>query len=191
MRFVGIDPATVTGFVALDIHGNVLEELEVKGDGKTEPGGISIDKLVSLENNLYKLLKPGDEIVLESAAMGTQKGITTGMIHGGLRSMVHRKGMTFNLLNPTSTKKYVGVTGWTGEKGSKRRLKDAEKKAAVRAAVLENFCYSHKSHNVTDAFIIARVALNVYLYRELMPTLDNLPYQLEVIRSILEGKGDE
>ncbi|WEK53285.1 MAG: hypothetical protein P0Y55_11875 [Candidatus Cohnella colombiensis] len=188
MRFVGIDPATVTGFVALDIHGNVLEELEVKGEGKSEKGGITTEKLVSLENNLYRLLNPGDEIVLEGAAMGTQKGITTGMIHGGLRTMVHRKGMTFNLLNPTSTKKYVGVTGWTGDKGSKRRLNDKEKKAAVRAAVLEHFGYTHKSHNVIDAYIIARVALNVYLYRELLPTLDNLPYQLEVIQGILEGK---
>ncbi len=37
-RFVGIDPATKTGFVALDIDGNVLMETELKGKGPKVPG---------------------------------------------------------------------------------------------------------------------------------------------------------
>lgn len=39
MRFVGIDPATTTGFVALDEEGNVLVETDVRGEGKVVPGG--------------------------------------------------------------------------------------------------------------------------------------------------------
>jgi len=188
MRFVGIDPATVTGFVALDINGNVLEERDV---GKKGKGGITIDQLVSLENDVYRLLKPGDEIVIEGTPFDTQKAITAGMIHGGIRTMIVRKGMSFNEASPNSVKKFVAHTGWTGEVGSKKRLKGEAAKRAVAADVLKHFGYSHKSHNVTDAYIIARIALNVYLYRELMPTLDNLPYQLEVVQTILEGKGDE
>ncbi|WP_201319081.1 hypothetical protein [Paenibacillus sp. EPM92] len=188
MRFVGIDPATKTGFCALDERGNVLVEKELIGEGKKEPGGISIEQLVSLEDSLYKHLKPGDEIVIEQPAMGTQKGVTTGMIHGGLRSMIHRKGLAFNDCNPNWTKKYVGVTGWVGEPGNKRRLKDKEKKAAVKASVLEHFGYTHKSDNVVDAYIIARIALNLYRCREFMPLLDLLPYQLEVVQDILNPK---
>lgn len=38
MRFLGIDPATTTGFVALDEEGNVLVEEDLRGTGKTVPG---------------------------------------------------------------------------------------------------------------------------------------------------------
>ncbi len=189
MRFVGIDPATKTGIVALDEHGNVLLEQELKGEGRAEKGGITIVQLISLENQLYKLLQPKDEIVIEQPAFGTQSGVSTGMIHGGLRTMIHRKGLAFNEVNPMSTKKYVGVTDWTGEVGSKRRLKDKEKKEAVGAGVVAPFGYTHKSHNVVDAYIIARIALNVYLYRELMPMIDTKPYQVEVVKGILGEKG--
>jgi len=187
MRFVGIDPATKTGFVALDEHGNVLIEQELIGTGRKEKGGISIEQLVSLEDMLYRHLKPEDEIVIEQPAMGTQKGVTTGMIHGGLRSMIQRKRLAFNDCNPSWTKKYVGVTGWIGEIGNKRRLTDKEKKIAVKVAVQEHFGYTHKSDNVVDAYIIARISLNLYRRRELMPLLDTATYQVQVIDDILKG----
>lgn len=188
MRFVGIDPATKTGFVALDEHGNLLKALDIKGDGPNAQGGITVNQLVSLENKLYSLLLPGDEIVIEDAAPGTQKGITTGMIHGGLRTMVARKGLSFNVVSPLSVKKFVGVSGWTGEVGSKRRLKDKEQKAAIEAAVLEHWGYSHKSDNVVDAYVIARIAWNVYRCREFLPLVDVNPYQIEVVQSVLAEK---
>lgn len=186
MRFVGVDPATKTGIVILDEEGNVILEKELKGAGKTEKGGISIEQLVDLENQLFNTIQTGDEIMIEQAAAGTQRGITTGMIHGGLRSMIQRKGLKFNEINPLQTKKYVGVTGWKGEAGSKERLKDKEKKAAVKAAVLELYGYTHKSDNVIDAYIIARAAFNLYMLREYKPLIDNSLQQLEVLQAILE-----
>lgn len=188
MRFVGIDPATTTGFVALDEQGNVLEVLSIRGEGKTQKGGITTEQLISLENQLFRLVRPGDEICIESPAFGTQNGVSTGMIHGGIRTMIARKGLAFNLVNPTSTKKYVGVTGWVGEAGKKRRLKDGEKKAAVKAAVLEHWNWTHKSHDVIDAYIIARIALNLYRCREFVMMLDVQPYQRDVIGDILGEK---
>lgn len=185
MRLIGIDPATKTGLVALDINTNVLIDQELKGVGK---GAMDARQLVSLENLLHRHLQPEDEIVIEDAAPGTQRGITTGMIHGGLRTIIIRKRLSFNLVNPLSVKKYVGVTGWTGEVGNKRRLKDKEKKAAMKAACLKHFGYTHKSDNVIDAYIIARIALNLYLHRELKPLIDTQPYQVEVIDSILQKR---
>ncbi|SFA90956.1 crossover junction endodeoxyribonuclease RuvC [Cohnella sp. OV330] len=187
-RFVGIDPATTTGLCILDIDGNPIVEADLRGKGEKEPGGLSIAQLVDLENQLIPILQPGDEIAVESAAFGTNSAVTAGMIHGGIRSIIHRKKLAFSNVNPTSTKKYVGVTGWIGEKGNKRRLKDDEKKAAVKAAVLDLFGYSHKSHNVVDAYVIARIARSIYLRRELLPAVDTQPYQIEVVRDILEGK---
>lgn len=184
MRFVGIDPATTTGFVALDINANVLVAKDLKGNGK---GAMDVKQLVSLENLLFRHIQKYDEILIEDAAPGTQRGITTGMIHGGIRTMIHRKGLAFNVVSPNSVKKYVGVTGWKGEVGNKVRLKEKEKKAAMKAACIEHFGFTHKSDNVVDAYIIARIALNVYLHRELKPLLDTKPYQIEVVKSILEG----
>lgn len=185
MRFVGIDPATVTGFVALDENGEVLVAEPIKGKGKTVIGGITAEQLVSLENQLFNLLLPNDEIILEDIAKGTQMGVSTGMIHGGIRTMIHRRGLIPNLVNPMWTKKYVGVTGWKGEKGSKELMKGSEKKEAVRVAVIEHFNWTHKSHDVIDAYIMAQIALYLYKKRELLPCPKLASYQLEVIESIL------
>ncbi|OMF35227.1 hypothetical protein BK133_10975 [Paenibacillus sp. FSL H8-0548] len=185
MRFVGVDPATKTGFVALNELGEVLVEVELKGAGKVEKGGISIEQLVSLQDQLYVLLQPGDEVVIEDAAPGTQRGITTGMIHGGLRSMVHRRKLKFNKLMPASVKKYVGVTGWKGEAGKKERLSGKEGKAVVLEAVFQHFGYKHKNDNIVDAYIMARIAMNLYHMRELSPPVDTYPYQIEVVSAML------
>ncbi len=105
MRFLGIDPATKTGIVALDIEGNVILERELRGEGPKDPGGISDQQLVDLENQLFRLMLPGDQITLESPAPGTIKAISTGFIHGGIRTMIHRKGLRYDLVNPMWTKK--------------------------------------------------------------------------------------
>jgi crossover junction endodeoxyribonuclease RuvC len=187
-RFIGLDPASTTGFVALDEHGNVLEARSIRGEGKTVKGGITTEQLVSLENQVYRLLQPGDEIAIEGPPFATQRAFTAGMLHGGIRSMIERKKLAFNVIAPGTVKKYVGVTGWVGEKGSKRQLKDKEKKDAMKAAVWEHFGWTHKSHDVVDAYVIARIALNVYRYRELMVPLDVQDYQEQVVRDIL-GEG--
>lgn len=186
MRFIGIDPATTTGFVALDENGNVLVATSIRGKGKAEKGGITTEQLVSLEDQIYKVLQSSDEIVMEDTAFGTQNGISTGMIHGGIRTMVHRKGLIPNMVNTMATKKYVGVSGWKGEKGKKVRLVDKEKKAAVKEAALKHFGWTHDSHDVVDAYIMARIAMNLYWNRELLPMVDILPYQIEVINDILK-----
>ncbi|MEC0237807.1 hypothetical protein P4H71_26165 [Paenibacillus kribbensis] len=186
MRFIGIDPATTTGFVALDIEGNVLVEKSFRGKGKSIPGGISPEQRMSLENQLFQLLQPGDMIVKEGVAHRTPKLITTSKIHGGLEGMVTRKNLPFDEVAPDAVKKFVAVTGWKGQKGSKQRLKGTkEKKEAMAAAALKHFDYSNPSNDIVDAYIIARISLNLYLAREFKPMIDTFPYQIEVIESIL------
>lgn len=185
MRFCGIDPATVTGICALNESGEVILAQSIKGAGRVVKGGITDEQRVSLENQLYNILLPEDDIVLEDAAVGTQRGITTGMIHGSIRSMIFRKGLIPNIVSPNAVKKYVGVSGWKGAKGSKERLDGNEKKEAVRVAVIEHFNWTHKSHDVIDAFIMAQIALHLYKVRELIPVDNIKPYQAEVIKSIL------
>lgn len=132
--------------------------------------------LVSLENKVYGLLKPGDIIAIEESAKGTQKGITTGMIHGGLRSMIFRKGLECIEVNPQRTKGYVNRN---------QRVPKKQKKAHVAAGVLEHFGYEHKSDNVTDAYIIARIAQAIYLVKNSGRTDIYTSYQQRIINAIL------
>ena len=185
MRFVGVDPATTTGFVALDEVGNVLVEEDLRGTGKTVPGGISEEQLANLGHSLYNHLQPDDVAVMENAAPGTQRGITTGMIHGVLRYMIHRRKIKPIFLMPNTVKKYVGVTGWIIEAGKKRRLEGSEKKEHLAAAVLSHFGYSHKSDNVTDAYIMAKIAEAVYRVRNGQELNSYKSYQQEVIQAII------
>lgn len=191
MRFVGIDPATVTGIVILDARGKPILETVLKGKGKSAPGGITQEQRVSLENQLYRNLQPGDEIMKEGIANGTQMLITTAKIHGGLESMITRKGLTFDEVAPDAVKKFVNVAKWIGEPGSKSRLVGKAKKEAVAAAAFEHFGYQNLSNDIVDAYLIAKIGEAVYRVRNGLAKLEDfdLIYQREVIWSIVDPAG--
>ncbi|MBU5672692.1 hypothetical protein [Paenibacillus brevis] len=191
MRFVGVDPATTTGVVILDADGNPILETVIKGKGKSAPGGITQEQRVSLENQLYKILQPGDQVMKEGIANGSQMLITTAKIHGGIESMITRKGLEFDEIAPLAVKKFVNVASWVGEPGKKALLKGKDKKQAVAAAALEHFGYQHISNDVVDAYIIAKIAEAVYQVRNKVKILEDfdLIYQREVIWSIIDPDG--
>ncbi|MNW41732.1 hypothetical protein D3C74_188810 [compost metagenome] len=190
MRHVGIDPATNTGVVILDADGNPILETVIRGKGKNAPGGITQEQRVSLENQLFKLLQPEDQVMKEGIANGSQMLITTAKIHGGIESMITRKGLAFDEVAPLAVKKYVNVANWVGEPGKKVLLKGKAKKQAVAAAVLEHFGYRHLSDDVVDAYIIAKIGEAVYKVRNGKPLEDYpLLYQREVIWSIVDPVG--
>jgi crossover junction endodeoxyribonuclease RuvC len=98
------------------------------------------------------------------------------MIHGGLRSMIYRKGLDFIDVNPQRTKKFVNVG----------RVPSNEKKKVMADAAKEHFKYKHPSDNVTDAYIIARIAQAVYRVRQKPSELAAYrTYQAEVISAII------
>lgn len=162
MRFIGIDPATETGFCIIDQHGFPLVEVEI---GEKKKTGITIPQIVDLGERIVNLLEDGDIIKIESPGFATQRAVTTGMIHGYIRAMLYKSGFHYDEVAPATLKKFVGVTGWKVEDGRKRRLVDKEKKSAVKDAVLQRFGYTHESHNITDAYILAQMALNSYKTR--------------------------
>ncbi|MFC4387503.1 hypothetical protein ACFOZ1_06710 [Gracilibacillus marinus] len=173
MRYVGIDPSTKTGFVALDEHGQVLKAKEITGIGDKDP-----KRMTSLIHDLMLHMNKEDIICIEGFPFATQKAMFAGGIHHGIRNELFKYGFKYYEVAPNAVKKFVNVTGWEGEPGNKKRLKGAAKKRAVMDAVQEHYEFTHPSDNVIDAYIMAQIA------RSLNQNIANYPYQLEVLTKI-------
>ncbi|GIO03444.1 hypothetical protein NW801_13465 [Brevibacillus laterosporus] len=157
MRFVGIDPSTKTGFVALDEQGKVLRAKEITGAGSKDPY-----RMRTMIEDLMCHIHPCDLICIEGFGYASQQAIQNGGIGWGIRMALDKLGIDYKDIAPNTVKSFVGVTGWTGEKGSKVRLQGKAKKDAVAVAVEEMFGYIHPSDNVIDAYVLARIALHQY-----------------------------
>lgn len=186
MRFVGIDPASKTGFVALDENGAVLREKELTGLGKEDPKRMS-----TLIDEIMEHVRPADIICIEGFPYDTQKAMFAGGLPWGIRNALYKRGLKYFEVAPNAVKKFVKVTGWIGEVGSKTRLTGARKKRAVMQAVYEHFGNEHTSDNVVDAYIMARNARNLWLEKN-NQRFHMLPdYQSEVIFNILSPADDK
>ncbi|WP_078410267.1 RuvC family protein [Priestia abyssalis] len=178
-RFVGIDPSTKTGFVALDEYGEVLRAKELTGVGSEDP-----KRMVTLINEVVAHLQPGDVICIEGFPYDTQKAMFAGGLHHGIRNELYKRKLRYYEIAPNAVKKFVNVTGWIGETGNKKRLTGKEKKQAVMAAVEKHFGFTHKSDNVVDAYILAEIARCCQLGAS---NITRYKYQLEVVNTILKG----
>ncbi|GIN60512.1 hypothetical protein J27TS8_05050 [Robertmurraya siralis] len=182
MRFVGIDPSTKTGFVALDEHGEVLVVKELTGLGKEDP-----KRMATLIDDVMRHVQKDDYIVIEGFGYASQQAIQLGGIGWGIRMSLLRRGLNYYEVAPNSVKKYVGVSDWKGEPGSKVRLQGKEKKKVVMDAVRDIYGFYYNSDNVMDAYIMARIAMNLFLAEETGAVLAP-KHQLEVIDTILNPK---
>lgn len=182
-RFVGIDPSTKTGFVALDEHGEVLRAKELTGVGSKDP-----KRMRTMIDDVMAHVKKDDLIVIEGFGYASQQAVQNGGIGWGIRMMLDRFGFSYYDVAPNAVKKFVDVSGWVGEVGQKRRLKGQEKKKAVMKAVEEHYGFTHKSDNVVDAFIMARIALELYFENQQSVHSFRPPYQEEVIQTIVNPK---
>ncbi|WP_456273606.1 hypothetical protein [Bacillus sp. AK031] len=184
MRFVGIDPASKTGFVALDDSGIVVREKELSGIGDKDP-----KRMVTLIHEITAHLQPGDFICIEGFPFSTQKAMFAGGLHHGIRNELYKRRLPYYEIAPNAVKKYVGVTGWTGEKGNKKRLTGPEKKKAVMKAVLNDYGYQHKSDNVVDAFILSQIAFDIFVIEETGESRLSVN-KAQVVDTILQAKAN-
>lgn len=180
MRFIGIDPSTKTGFVALDEAGNVLRAKELTGVGNKDP-----KRMRTMVVDIIQHIKKDDVICIEGFGFASQQAIQNGGIGWGIRMALDARGYSYYEVAPNALKKFINVTGWEGEKGSKNRLVGPEKKKSVIAAVIEHFNFQHSSDNVTDAYVLAEIARSLQLGAN---NLTHHQYQLEVIDTVLNPK---
>lgn len=177
MRFIGIDPATKTGFVAIDERGIVLKQKELTGVGAKDP-----KRMITLIDEIIAHVRPGDVICIEGFPFSTQRAIFAGGLHHGIRNELFKRNFPYFEIAPNAVKKFVSVTGWTGEKGSKKRLTGTAKKRAVMKAVEEHFAFTHPSDNVVDAYVLAEIAKALWLSQKVPLTVPD--YQQEVINAV-------
>lgn len=182
MRFIGLDPSTKTGFVALDESGQVLRAKELTGLGSEDP-----TRMITLIDEVMAHMQKGDIIVIEGFGFATQQGIQLGGIGWGVRMALTRRGFKYFEVAPNAVKKFVSVTGWTGEVGDKKRLTGPQKKRAVMNAVKEQYGFINKSDNIVDAYILAQIARTIYQFdrNDFIGCTKN---QTEVIKTILGNK---
>ncbi len=181
LRFVGIDPSTKTGFVAIGADGSVLKAKELSGISDKDP-----KRMVTLINEVIEHIQKDDFIVIEGFGYASQQAIQLGGIGWGIRMSLFGRGMKYYEVSPNAVKKFVGVSGWTGEKGNKKRLTGPQKKKAVKTAVIKHYNFTHSSDNIVDAYIMAHIAKSIW--KALNGYDDNIAkYQKEVIKNILQN----
>jgi len=164
MRFVGIDPSTKTGFVALDETGQVLKAKELTGVGAVDP-----KRMITLIDEIIEHIQKDDFIVIEGFGFASQQAIQLGGIGWGIRMALARRGFTYTEATPTQLKKFASGKGNT-------------KKDELAVHIYKNFGFEHASDNVRDAYVLAEIALALKLNRV------KRAYQSEVYEAILNPK---
>jgi crossover junction endodeoxyribonuclease RuvC len=178
MRFIGIDPSTKTGFVAIDQTGQVVRAKELTGVGDQDPR-----RMITLIDEIIAHVKPGDLICIEGFPYDTQRAMFAGGLHHGIRNELFKRKLSYYEVAPNAVKKFVNVSGWTGEKGKMVRLTGPQKKRAVMKAVFDHYGYEHKSDNVVDAYILAQISQEIWMENNMFRLLPK--HQAEVIQAIL------
>jgi len=169
VRFIGIDPSTKTGFVALDEHGAVLRAKELTGVGSVDP-----KRMITLIDEVIDHIQRDDVICIEGFGFASQQAIQLGGIGWGLRMALARRVLPYYEASPSQVKKFA-----TG--------KGNAKKEDMVLPIYKHWDFEHSSDNVRDAYVIARIAMNLFLAGE-GASLSAPKYQVEVIEAILNPK---
>lgn len=140
VRFVGIDPSTKTGFVAMDAAGSVLLAKELSGIGDQDPR-----RMVTLIDEIMRHLQPDDVICIEGFGFASQQAIQLGGIGWGVRMALFRRGIAYTEVSPAAVKKFA-----TGRGNAK--------KDEMVLPIWKRWGFEHSSDNVRDAFVLAQIA---------------------------------
>jgi len=171
LRFVGLDPSTKTGFVALGIDGEVLEAEELQGNGEQDP-----ERMVTLIDDVMAKVQAGDVICIEGFGFNSQKGFHLGGIGWGIRMGLYRRQIPYIEVTPAQLKKFA-----TG--------KGVAKKDELAVAIFKRWGFESSSDNVRDAYILAQIARHIYALLN-DGKVKGTKGQYEVIKAILENKPD-
>lgn len=140
MRYVGIDLSSKTGFVALDVNGEVLEAKEITTELTGTP------RMVELSHAIWGEVDTNDVIALEGFSYGSRgRGVDFQYGLGWIiRVRLYEWGYTGIEVAPTQVKQFTGAKG------------NANKNVVMRE-VYKRWGFEHDSDNVIDAYVLAQM----------------------------------
>lgn len=163
-RYVGIDPSlSGTGLVILGEQGNVIEATSLKAGKEDDPlRFMKIAKRIKNHLNSYT-----DRVVIEGFSLHSRGAGVSSMYGIGwiIRNMLEESHFKWTEAPPTSVKKFGSGKG------------NAKKEDLV-LPVYKKWGFEGASNDITDAFIMAKMAWSMY-------NQDNLlEYEKEVLKKI-------
>ncbi|PZM62583.1 hypothetical protein [Paenibacillus dendritiformis] len=163
MRFVGIDPSTKTGICILDTFGNVIDAVEITGEGE-DPG-----RMCEIIGKTIDNLEPGDLVGIEGFGYATGSGIIMGGIGWGIRMDMFQMDYKYIEIAPSQLKKFASGKG-------------NAKKDELAVQIYKHWGFEHPSDNVRDAYVLAQVV------RAIRTGCAATKYQRDVVEAILSPK---
>ena len=162
IKFIGIDPSTKTGFVALDKDGHILMAEEVTGQGNKDP-----KRMVTLVDNLMQRITKDDIICVEGFSYGSKGNkvdFQFGLGHA-IRNAMFTAGIEFTVVAPSQLKKFATGKGNTAKEN-------------MILPIYKRWEFENESDNVRDAYVLAQIARSL--------TIDTkvTKYQSEVLEGL-------
>lgn len=108
------------------------------------------ERVIDLWKQLKRVLPSPDEfdvhIIIEGAAYGAEfNAFILGELNGGIKTLLFTEGFKYELAQPTVVKKYATDSG-------------NAQKTYVAGCVAKKWGFIHPSNNVTDAYVMAKIA---------------------------------
>lgn len=169
MKFVGIDPSTKTGFVALNEDASILAAEEITARTTKDP-----ERMIEIIDKVMNHIEPDDVVCIEGFAYGA-KGNAVGILYGigwGIRMAFFYKGIPYIEVTPGQLKKYASSKGTT-------------KKDELAVCIFERWGFKHSSDNVRDAFVLAQIAHKLYKTK-INQAAKVTKFQAEIIQQLLK-----
>lgn len=139
MRFVGLDPSTTTGFVALSESGDLIENKVLTGISKSDPV-----RMITMIDEVAAHVQQSDFVVIENFGFASKRGVHLGGIGWGIRMMLTRRGIPYYEVAPGQLKKYITGNGHA-------------KKPEFIPFLNDLYGYYHDSDDVRDAYVLAQI----------------------------------
>lgn len=142
---IGLD-LSYSGTGVVILYGNNVAAYEFKA-GK--PKMLTDERILNLWAQLEHVLptdKPNCNIVIEGAAYAAEfNAFMLGELNGGLKVLLNLHGYKYKTVSPGTLKKYATGSG-------------TAQKTFVAACVAQKWNFVHASNNVTDAYVLAKIA---------------------------------
>ena len=143
--FVGIDPSTKTGLVMLNDKGEAYYQQEIKlANGMNS----TAKELKEYGNSIAHILPDKAIVMIEGFSFGSKgKGVSTQYGVGfAIRFALVSRNISYFEPTPSQVKKFATGKGNTS-------------KDNMIIPLLRNWNFEHKSDNVRDAYIMARMSM--------------------------------